>query len=142
MLTRTANGPGRLRAVGPGRSLGVVKPDLMAFGGDPAKHSYVSTPGAMPTLGPQPGTSLAAPYLLRSAVGIRAVLGADLSPPGIRALLVPAADPSGHDESEEGFLAAGCGSLPQLPARKEGDEVGGGGDCERCRLALWRPPNL
>jgi hypothetical protein len=90
-------------AVGPGRSPGVVKPDLVAFGGDPEKYFHVLTPGAKPTLGPQLGTSFAAPYLLRSAVGIRAILGADLSPLAIRALLVHAADPNGHDKTEVGW---------------------------------------
>lgn len=90
-------------AVGPGRSPGVVKPDLVAFGGDPEKYFHVLTPGAKPTLGPQLGTSFAAPYLLRSAVGIRAILGADLSPLAIRALLVHAADPKGHDKTEVGW---------------------------------------
>jgi hypothetical protein len=90
-------------AVGPGRSPGVVKPDLVAFGGDPEKYFHVLTPGSKPTLGPQLGTSFAAPYLLRSAVGIRAILGADLSPLAIRALLVHTADPNGHDKTEVGW---------------------------------------
>ncbi len=90
-------------AVGPGRSPGVVKPDLVAFGGDPEKYFHVLTPGTKPTLGPQLGTSFAAPYLLRSAVGIRAILGAELSPLAIRSLLIHAADPKGHDKTEVGW---------------------------------------
>ena len=90
-------------AIGPGRSPGAVKPDLMAFGGDPRRYFHVLMAGAKPTLGPQLGTSFAAPYLLRSAVGIRAMLGTELSALAIRALLVHAADPNGHDKTEVGW---------------------------------------
>lgn len=90
-------------AVGPGRSPGVVKPDLMAFGGDAAKYFHVLTPGKRPALAPQLGTSFASPYLLRNAVGIRAILGAELTPLAIKALLVHAADPSTHDKLEVGW---------------------------------------
>ncbi|HRO58493.1 MAG TPA: S8 family peptidase [Burkholderiaceae bacterium] len=90
-------------AIGPGRSPGVVKPDLMAFGGDPAKYFHVLKPGTKPTLGPQLGTSFASPYLLRSAVGIRAILGTDLSPLAIKALLVHAANAANHDKAEVGW---------------------------------------
>ena len=91
-------------AVGPGRSPGVVKPDLMAFGGDPAqKYFHVLSPGTKPSLAPQLGTSFAAPYLLRSAVGIRAMLGPTLTPLAIKALLVHAADPADQDKLEVGW---------------------------------------
>ena len=73
-------------AVGPGRSPGVVKPDLMAFGGDAAKYFHVLSPGKKPTLAPQLGTSFASPYLLRNAVGIRAIMGDELTPLAIKAL--------------------------------------------------------
>lgn len=92
-------------AIGPGRSPGVVKPDLMAFGGDAAnsKYFHVLAEGAKPTLVPQLGTSFASPYLLRNAVGVRAIFGADLSPLAIKALLVHAADPLIHDKMEVGW---------------------------------------
>ena len=92
-------------AIGPGRSPGVVKPDLMAFGGDAARSKYfhVLAAGAKPTLVPQLGTSFASPYLLRNAVGVRAILGADLTPLAIKGLLVHAADPSTHDKLEVGW---------------------------------------
>lgn len=92
-------------AVGPGRSPGVVKPDLMAFGGDAARSNYfhVLASGTKPTLAPQLGTSFASPYLLRSAVGIRAILGTDLTPLAIKALLVHAADTATHDKLEVGW---------------------------------------
>jgi hypothetical protein len=90
-------------ALGPGRSPGVVKPDLMAFGGDATKYFHVLSPSKKPALAPQLGTSFASPYLLRSAVGIRAILGAELTPLAIKALLVHAADPSTHDKLEVGW---------------------------------------
>jgi hypothetical protein len=90
-------------AVGPGRSPGVVKPDLMAFGGDAAKYFHVLSPGKKPTLAPQLGTSFASPYLLRNAVGIRAIMGDELTPLAIKALLVHSADPSTHDKLEVGW---------------------------------------
>ncbi|MBN3003710.1 S8 family peptidase [Chromobacterium alkanivorans] len=92
-------------AIGPGRSPGVVKPDLMAFGGDATRSKYfhVLAEGAKPTLVPQLGTSFAAPYLLRNAVGVRAILGADLTPLAIKALLVHGADPASHDKLEVGW---------------------------------------
>jgi len=92
-------------AIGPGRSPGLVKPDLMAFGGaaTSSKYFHVLAEGAKPSLVPQQGTSFAAPYLLRSAVGVRAILGEDLSPLAIKALLVHAADPLSHDSLEVGW---------------------------------------
>ena len=90
-------------AMGPGRSPGVVKPDLMAFGGDANKYFHVLSSGKHPALAPQLGTSFASPYLLRSAVGVRAILGAELTPLAIKALLVHAADPSTHDKLEVGW---------------------------------------
>ena len=96
-------------AIGPGRSPGVVKPDLMAFGGNPAaRYFHILAPTVKPTLAPQLGTSFAAPYLLRSAVGIRAILGGDLTPLAIKALLVHAADPGRHDQIEVGW-----GKIPE-----------------------------
>lgn len=90
-------------AIGPGRSPGVVKPDLMAFGGDTAKYFHVLASGKKPMLVPQLGTSFASPYLLRSAVGIRAILGTELTPLAIKALLVHAAEPLKHDKLEVGW---------------------------------------
>jgi hypothetical protein len=97
-------------AVGPGRSPGIVKPDLMAFGGDADRYFHALSPGERPILAPLLGTSFAAPYLLRSAVGVRAILGAELTPLAIKALLVHAADPSTHDKAEVGW-----GKVPEDP---------------------------
>ncbi|HFD33281.1 MAG TPA: S8 family peptidase [Gammaproteobacteria bacterium] len=90
-------------AMGPGRSPGVVKPDLMAFGGDATGYFHVLHPNASPSLEPQLGTSFASPYLLRSAVGIRAILGSDLTPLAVKALLVNSADQSIHHIHDVGW---------------------------------------
>jgi len=89
-------------ARGPGRSPGVVKPDLMAFGGG-KQYFHALVPGKKPALVPLLGTSFAAPYTLRSAVGVRAVLGQDLSPLAIKALLIHAADQNGHEPIDVGW---------------------------------------
>lgn len=90
-------------AIGPGRSPGVVKPDLVAFGGDPSHYFHALVPGTAPELAPTQGTSYAAPYLLRSAVGVGAILGTDLSPLAIKALLVHAATDAGNPRDEIGW---------------------------------------
>jgi len=90
-------------ALGPGRSPGVVKPDLMAFGGDTSKYFHVLGSQEKPSLEPQLGTSFASPYLLRSAVGIRSILGADLSPLAVKALLVHGADQAVHHTHHVGW---------------------------------------
>jgi hypothetical protein len=95
-------------AFGPGRSPGIVKPDLMAFGGEAPRYFHVLASGKKPSLVPQLGTSFASPYLLRSAVGIRAILGADLSALAIKALLVHGADHADHDKFEVGW-----GKIPE-----------------------------
>jgi len=94
-------------ARGPGRSPGVVKPDLMAFGGG-KQYFHTLIPGAKPSLVPLLGTSFAAPYVLRAAVGVRAVLGQDLSPLAIKALLIHAADQNGHESVDVGW-----GKIPE-----------------------------
>lgn len=90
-------------AVGPGRSPGYVKPDLVAFGGSSEEYFHALMPGRRPALAPQLGTSFAAPYLLRSAVGIRAILGNGLSVLAIKSLLVHGASRNGNLRAEVGW---------------------------------------
>lgn len=90
-------------AKGPGRSPGFIKPDLMAFGGSSKQYFHALVPGAQPELVPLQGTSFAAPAILRSAVGVRAVLGAELTPLAIKALLIHSADSNGHEAAEVGW---------------------------------------
>lgn len=95
-------------AIGPGRTPGVIKPDLVAFGGAAPNYFHALTPGSKPSLAPQLGTSFASPYVLRSAVGIRAILGQGITPLTIKALLVHAADRGDWHLGEVGW-----GKVPQ-----------------------------
>jgi subtilase family protein len=95
-------------SIGPGRSPGVIKPDLMAFGGSASNYFHVIAANHTPALNPQLGTSYASPYLLRNAVGIRAILGTDISPLVIKALLVHAADANGYETKHVGW-----GKIPE-----------------------------
>lgn len=90
-------------ATGPGRSPGLIKPDLVAFGGSAKEYFHALAPGRAPELVPLLGTSFASPYTLRSAVGVRAVLGQELSPLAIKALLIHAANQNGHDAKDVGW---------------------------------------
>ncbi|WP_417526370.1 S8 family peptidase [Marinomonas shanghaiensis] len=90
-------------AKGPGRSPGFIKPDLMAFGGSSKEYFHALTAAIRPELVPLQGTSFAAPSILRSAVGVRSVLGAELSPLAIKALLIHSADDNGHDVADVGW---------------------------------------
>lgn len=96
-------------AIGPGRRPGVIKPDILAFGGD-AETDYFHTlrPGKNPSLKPEIGTSFAAPYLLRSAAGIRAILGDELTPLAIKALLIHCAK-----KNEKPTTEIGWGKVPE-----------------------------
>ena len=75
-------------ATGPGRSPGRRKPDVVAFGGTPKEYFHVVTSGMQLNLATTLGTSFAAPLALRSAVGIRAILGNAVHPLTIKSLLI------------------------------------------------------
>jgi hypothetical protein len=94
--------------IGPGRSPGLIKPDLVAFGGSKDEPFYVfdqSLGMAVPLC----GTSFAAPYALRAAMGIRAHFGTLLSTLAIKALLVHSAEPAKRISAKE----VGWGRLPE-----------------------------
>lgn len=77
--------------IGPGRSPGLVKPDLVAFGGT-EERPFLAWVGSGEAKGTA-GTSFAAPLALRTAAGIRAQFDVDLWAPTVKALLVHHADP-------------------------------------------------
>lgn len=95
-------------ARGPGRSPGIRKPDAIMFGGSPKEYFHVASTGAKPTLSAQMGTSFAAPFALRTAVGIRAYLGDAVHPLTIKALLLHATE--NMDTSD--VLDVGWGRIP------------------------------
>jgi hypothetical protein len=95
-------------AIGPGRRPGVIKPDALAFGGSPENYFHVVIPGSRPQVSPELGTSYAAPYMLRNAVAIRAILGDDLSALAIKALLIHCSEKGKHDKREVGW-----GKMPE-----------------------------
>lgn len=90
-------------SIGPGRSPGLVKPDLVEFGG--------STPRPFLTLDmldgkqiiPTGGTSFAAPSVLRLAAGVKAHFGNSLSTLAIRTLLIHCSEPADIPKMEIGF---------------------------------------
>ena len=98
--------PGWTRApyscVGPGRAPGLVKPDLLQFGGVAADQFKFVFPG--PSIAEATGTSFATPAVMRIASGVRAHFGAGISTIGIRALLIHSAEnPEKHPREEVGW---------------------------------------
>ena len=95
-------------AVGPGRSPGRRKPDLVAFGGSPREYFHVIAPGNRRDLVATLGTSFAAPFALRTAVGIRAILGSEVAPLTIKALMIHGCE----TQDGEPVDAVGWGMIP------------------------------
>ena len=83
-------------SVGPGRSPGLVKPDLVEFGGCLQRPFIVVGEKDMLALKATEGTSFSAPSVLRLATGVRAHFGASLSTLAIRALLIHTTEPCGY----------------------------------------------
>jgi hypothetical protein len=90
-------------AKGPGRSPAVVKPDLVTFGGEADNDFLTLTSGEELKVAGQKGTSFAAPYLLRQAVGLRVMGGDELSLLSIKALLIHHSERGGNAHSEVGW---------------------------------------
>jgi hypothetical protein len=90
-------------SVGPGRSPGLVKPDLVHFGGSEHERFCVYDPKGVPQLAETCGTSFASPAALRLAVGVRAHFGGRISPLALKALLVHCADSAGQDRQDVGW---------------------------------------
>lgn len=93
--------------VGPGRSPGLVKPDVVAFGGSnntpffAISSANVSAQGLI-------GTSFSAPLALRMALGVRAYFGDYLSPLALRAILIHNAETHRSARNSE----VGWGRIP------------------------------
>ena len=88
---------------GPGRSPGIVKPDVLAFGGSDHEPFWVVDPTDPGQRVSVVGTSFAAPAAMRVGLAIRAHLGTVLSPLAIKALLIHSAESSAHPRDEVGW---------------------------------------
>lgn len=88
---------------GPGRSPGIVKPDLVTFGGGESEPFWVFNPAGPSTIVATAGTSYAAPAAMRTAAGVRAHFGAVLSPLAIKALLIHGTKDGGHSREDIGW---------------------------------------
>lgn len=89
-------------SVGPGRSPGLIKPDLVEFGGSIERPFLTLSNEANGALHPTAGTSFAAPSLLRLGTGIRAHFGKSINNLAIRTLLVHTVEQSDIDYNEVG----------------------------------------
>lgn len=90
-------------SVGPGRSPGLIKPDLVGFGGSMARPFVVLNHELDAKLTTTGGTSFATPSIVRMASGVRAHFGAGLNHLAIRALLVHTAETSDLEPREIGW---------------------------------------
>jgi hypothetical protein len=96
-------------AIGPGRSPGRIKPDLLHFGGDAESPYLVYAPDNGTGLARQAGTSFAAPSVLRLASGVRAHLGSRVGPLALKALLIDqSVRPDDADSHQVGWGQIDC----------------------------------
>lgn len=91
-------------SVGPGRSPGLMKPDLVEFGGSLQRPFIVVSDNiGATTLDTTGGTSFATPSTLRLGAGIRAHFGHNLGTLAIRTLLIHRAEKAEHPPEEVGW---------------------------------------
>lgn len=94
--------------IGPGRSPGVIKPEVVNFGGSEKEPFFVLDP-SLSIATPDAGTSYAAPATLRLGMGVRAHFGPDLSALAIKTLLIHCSEQSDGQLISE----VGWGRVPQ-----------------------------
>jgi len=97
-------------SIGPGRSPGLVKPDILAFGGSQSNPFWVPDISRRGYAVPVQGTSYASPAALRNAIGIRAYLGSVVQPIALKALLIHHSHDGDHNQREVGW-----GRIPPQP---------------------------
>lgn len=90
-------------SIGPGRSPGRVKPEIVAFGGSPSQPFWVLSSDRKGHSIPIQGTSFASPLALRTAIGVKTFLGPVLKPLALKALLIHHSEDGGHDQREVGW---------------------------------------
>ncbi|WP_082552527.1 S8 family peptidase [Methylobacterium sp. Leaf456] len=102
-----SEGPKWLRApyssIGPGRTPGFVKPDVISFGGSEEEPFWILDAKRSGYTAGKMGTSYAAPNAARPAVGMRSYFGEQFSGPAIKALMVHHAAKSRHQQREVGW---------------------------------------
>lgn len=90
-------------SMGPGRSPGLIKPDLLAFGGSDTEPFQVLSQRKPKLVVPQMGTSFAGPFALRTALGVRAYFGKAMTPLVLKALLINRSQRNHQDQNEIGW---------------------------------------
>lgn len=90
-------------SIGPGRSPGLIKPDLVDFGGSIHRPFLTLDSIDGSKLLPTGGTSFSAPSVLRLASGVRAHFGSSLNALAIRTLLVHSAEDADIPKFEIGW---------------------------------------
>jgi hypothetical protein len=88
-------------SVGPGRAPGIVKPDVVHFGGiEGSEFVFLYAGGKLARI---TGTSFASPTVMRLATAIRAHFGTSISPLSIRSLIVHSTTNGGNPRDEVGW---------------------------------------
>ena len=90
-------------SIGPGRSPGLVKPDVLAFGGSNKHPFWIPDSVNQGKTVPMQGTSFAAPLALRAAIAIRTHLGPVVEPLALKALLIHHSEPLAFEQREVGW---------------------------------------
>ena len=90
-------------SLGPGRSPGVMKPDILAFGGCKEEPFWMLDNSKPGFARPDAGTSFSSPLALRTAIGVRAHLGPVIQPVALKALLVHHSEDRKHSSHEVGW---------------------------------------
>lgn len=88
-------------SIGPGRVPGVIKPDLVCFGGTTDRPFFCAGPkGQVLQIC---GTSFAAPTAGRVAAGVRAHFGSTMTSMASKAVMLNSAKQDGHEQQEVGL---------------------------------------
>lgn len=90
-------------SVGPGRSPGIIKPDLVEFGGSVPRPFLTLDAADGLQIIPTGGTSFSAPSTLRMGAGVRAHFGQALNTLAIKTLLIHCCEPSEIPKTEVGW---------------------------------------
>jgi len=90
-------------SVGPGRSPGIIKPDLVDFGGAIERPFLALSASATPMVEATGGTSFSTPTVLRTAAGVYAQFKSGLNLLAIRTLLVHRSEQSDLPKDEIGW---------------------------------------